>query len=133
VRALGAADPDELRNLYAGSDVLVMAAVETESAKEPWGLVANEAMAQGLPVIATDAVGAAAGGLVRHEQTGLVVPSGDPAALASAIERLARDDQLRRRLGEAAQAHARAYTYEAWANGMAHGLRLAGCSRSAAV
>ena len=39
--------------------------------REPWGLVANEAMNQGTPVIATDAVGAAAGGLVRHERNGL--------------------------------------------------------------
>ena len=43
---------------------------------EPWGLVVNEAFDQGVPVIATDAVGAAAGGLVQHERTGLVVPAG---------------------------------------------------------
>ena len=50
--------------------------------REPWGLVVNEAMNRGLPVIATDAVGAAAGGLVRDGHNGLVVPAGDAGALA---------------------------------------------------
>jgi glycosyltransferase involved in cell wall biosynthesis len=45
-------------------------------------------MSAGLPVIATEAVGAAAGGLVIHEQTGLVVPERDAAALAAAIDKL---------------------------------------------
>ena len=58
--------------------------------REPWGLVVNEAMNQALPVIATDAVGAAAGGLVRDERTGLVVPAGDADALAAALRAPAR-------------------------------------------
>ena len=37
----------------------------TRETNEPWGLVVNEAMHAGLPVVATDAVGAAVGGLVR--------------------------------------------------------------------
>lgn len=129
VVALGHRSPEQLRNLYAGSDVLVMAAIETREHKEPWGLVANEAMAQGLPVIATDAVGAAAGGLVRDRHTGLIVPAGDCDALAGALTRLAADGELRRHLGEQARAHVAAYTFTAWARGMGHGLRLAGASR----
>lgn len=129
VVALGHRGPEQLRNLYAGSDVLVMAAIETREHKEPWGLVANEAMSQGLPVIATDAVGAAAGGLVRDGQTGLVVPAADSDALAGAIARLADDGDLRRRLGDQARTHVAAYTFAAWAHGMSHGLRLAGASR----
>ena len=54
----------------------------TRTFREPWGLVVNEAMNRGLAVIATDAVGAAAGGLVRDGSNGLVVPAGDSAALA---------------------------------------------------
>ena len=73
----------DLRNLYAGSDVVVVPSVPTRDFLEPWGLVVNEAFHQGVPVIATDAVGAAAGGLVQHERTGLVVPAGDADALAS--------------------------------------------------
>ena len=71
-----------LRNSYAGSDVVVVPSIPTRDFLEPWGLVVNEAFHQGVPVIATDAVGAAAGGLVQHERTGLVVPAGDASALA---------------------------------------------------
>ena len=69
----------QLRNFYAGSDVVVVPSIPTRDFLEPWGLVVNEAFHQGVPVIATDAVGAAAGGLVQHERTGLVVPAGDVA------------------------------------------------------
>ncbi len=68
--------PEQLRNLYAGSDVLVVPSLPTRDFLEPWGLVVNEAFHQGVPVIATDAVGAAAGGLVQHERTGLDRPRG---------------------------------------------------------
>ena len=56
-------------------------------------------MNQHLPVIATDAVGAAAGGLVRHERNGLVVRAGDHDALAAALRTLHDDPELRARLG----------------------------------
>ena len=91
--------PEQLRNLYAGSDVLVVPSLPTRDFLEPWGLVVNEAFHQGVPVIATDAVGAAAGGLVRHEHTGLIVPAGDVRALRAAIHRLHDDADLRHRLG----------------------------------
>jgi glycosyltransferase involved in cell wall biosynthesis len=90
---------------------------------EPWGLVANEAMNQHCAVIATDAVGAAAGGLVRHERTGLVVPAGDAPALEEAIRRLHDDPPLRERLAAAGAEAVKAYTYEAWADGFAAALR----------
>jgi glycosyltransferase involved in cell wall biosynthesis len=77
-------------------------------------------------VIATDAVGAAAGGLVQHERTGLVVPAGDAGALAAALRRLRADATLRARLGAAARAAVAAYTPEAWAAGMARALGSAG-------
>ena len=90
----GRLDPIALRNFYAGADVLVMSAIATRDFLEPWGLVANEAMHQRLPVIATTAVGAAAGGLVRHERNGLVIPAGDTAALAGALRTLREDPAL---------------------------------------
>ena len=91
--------PEQVRNFYAAADVLVIPSLATRHFREPWGLVANEAMNQHLPVIATDAVGAAAGGLVRHERNGLVVRAGDPDALAAALRRLHDDPALRARLG----------------------------------
>jgi glycosyltransferase involved in cell wall biosynthesis len=57
-----------------------------------------EAMAEGLPVIATRADGNLE--IVSHEQNGLLVPPSDPAALAEAIERLLTDPDLRCRLGQ---------------------------------
>jgi glycosyltransferase involved in cell wall biosynthesis len=71
------------------------------SRAEPFGLVMLEAMACGTPFI-----GSAAGGIaevVRSEQTGLLVPPGDPDALAAAIARLLGDRQLARRLAEQAR------------------------------
>ena len=100
----GRLGPEQVRSLYAGSDVVVVPSVPTRDFLEPWGLVVNEAFDQGVPVIATTAVGAAAGGLVRHEQTGLVVPAGDAAALAAALRRLHGDPALRARLGAAGRA-----------------------------
>jgi glycosyltransferase involved in cell wall biosynthesis len=79
-------------------------------------------MHQGRPVIATTAVGAAAGGLVRDLETGLVVAPGDIAALAGAIERLLADGGLRERLGAAARAEVAAYTYDAMEDAFAGAL-----------
>ncbi len=111
-----------MRNLYAGSDVVVVPSVPTRDFLEPWGLVVNEAFHQGVPVIATDAVGAAAGGLVRHERTGLIVPNNDADALRTAIDRLRDDVPLRHRLGAAAREAVAAYTPQAWAEGMSRAL-----------
>ena len=83
--ALGRLEPRALRDVYAASDVLVVPSIATRTFREPWGLVVNEAMNQGLAVISSDAVGAAAGGLVRDGVNGLIVPAGDAAALAGAI------------------------------------------------
>jgi glycosyltransferase involved in cell wall biosynthesis len=126
----GPAQPEALRNFYAGSDVVVIPSIPTRDFREPWGLVANEAFNQGVPVIATDAVGAAAGGLIEHERTGLVVPAGDPDALAGALRRLHADRALRARLGAAGRDAVRSYTHADWARGMARALAAAGAGRS---
>jgi glycosyltransferase involved in cell wall biosynthesis len=63
---------------------------------EGFGLVLIEAMAAGVPVVATDVPGIC--DVVRHEQTGLLVPVNDPASLAAAIVRIVNDRQLRERL-----------------------------------
>jgi glycosyltransferase involved in cell wall biosynthesis len=117
--------PEEVRNFYGAADVVVIPSVPTRDFREPWGLVANEAMCAGATVIASDAVGAAAGGLVRDGETGLVVPAGDPQALAAALRRLHDDAPLRARLAAAGQAEARTYTFDRWAGGMAAALELA--------
>ena len=119
----------ELRNIYAACDVLVLPSIATRTFREPWGLVINEAMSRGLAVIASDAVGAAAGGLVRDRRNGLVVPAGDSDALATAISALAADSHLRARLGTAGREDVRAFTYDAWAEGFSDALASLGLSR----
>jgi glycosyltransferase involved in cell wall biosynthesis len=124
--------PEQVRSLYAGSDVVVVPSVPTRDFLEPWGLVVNEAFDQGVPVIATTAVGAAAGGLVRNEETGLVVPAGDEAALAAAMRRLHGDPELRARLGAAGRkAVAAGHSHADWAAGMSRALAAAGAGRGA--
>jgi glycosyltransferase involved in cell wall biosynthesis len=126
---LGTLEPAELRSVYAACDVLVLPSIATRAFREPWGLVINEAMNRGLPVIASDAVGAAAGGLVRDELNGLVFPAGDSCALARAMVRLAEDRALRERLGSRGAQDVRAYTYDAWAAGFSGALASLGLSR----
>lgn len=116
----------ELRNFYAAADVLVMPSIRTRDFREPWGLVANEAMNQDTAIIASDEVGAAAGGLVRHERNGLIVGAGDERALASAIVRLRDDPALRRRLAANGARDVSAFTHEAWAGGFLAALRETG-------
>lgn len=119
----------ELRNLYAAADVVVLPSIPTASFREPWGLVVNEAMNRELPVIASDAVGAVAGDLVRDGRNGLVVPAGDTRALAGAMRRLAHDPALRTRLGQAGRRDVGAYTCEAWAHGFTEALASLNLSR----
>jgi glycosyltransferase involved in cell wall biosynthesis len=74
------------------------------SLKEPYGTVLGEAMAYGLPV-----VGWRAGNLpylAENEREGLIVEPGDVAGLARAMRRLAEDEPLRQRMGEAARLRA---------------------------
>jgi glycosyltransferase involved in cell wall biosynthesis len=94
-------------------DFLILPSVTTKRFKEPWGLVINEAMNANLPVIVTDAVGAAAGGLVIHRKTGLVVPERDAVSLANAMDSMASDPELRRGLASRAQEHVLRWSFEA--------------------
>ena len=122
VAELGHVGPEQLRNLYGSAGVLVVPSVGSRSFREPWGLVVNEAMNQHVAIVASDAVGAAAGGLVREGRNGLVVRGGDPYALAVALRRLHADAPLVARLAAQAAHDVRAYTFEAWAAGFAEAL-----------
>jgi glycosyltransferase involved in cell wall biosynthesis len=124
-RLLGPLARAELPVAYAAAEATVLASVPTPRFREPWGLVCNESMHQGTPVIASDAVGAVAGGLVRADVNGLVVPAGDVDALASAIVRLLGDEALRTRLGAAAREAVSAYTYDAMADAFGRALATA--------
>jgi len=95
----------------AAADVVAL-----PSRQEGLGVAALEAMAAGRPVVASR-VGGLAEAIVP-EETGLLVPPGDPTALATALARLARDPGLRARLGAAGRARVRArYTTARMAEG----------------
>jgi glycosyltransferase involved in cell wall biosynthesis len=92
--------PAPAETVLAGSDVLVSA-----SRSEGFPLVTLEAMAAGLPVVAT-AVGGVPEQIV-HLGSGILVPPDDPDAIAAWLVRLHDEPELRRRLGEAAARRAR--------------------------
>ncbi len=85
---------------YAVADIFVLPSITTKDFKEPWGLVINEAMNQGVPIVATDAVGAAAGGLVRHGENGYVVPEKNSVALKEALAILLTNEDKRQSMGK---------------------------------
>ena len=128
--AVGAVPREQLPALYAAADAAVLPSIGTATFLEPWGLVVNEAMHMGTPVIASDAVGAAAGGLVRDGRNGFVVPAGDPDALASRIRALAAGSELRSALGDAARADVEEFSETAWVEGMRAALRAVGAGRN---
>jgi glycosyltransferase involved in cell wall biosynthesis len=94
-RVVLAGEVADVRGAYAAMDALVLASVGSEG----FGLVVTEAMAMGLPVIATRTGGPV--DQVVEGETGFLVPPGEPAALAEKIECLQADPDLCSRLGQA--------------------------------
>ncbi|HWH03623.1 MAG TPA: glycosyltransferase family 1 protein [Gemmatimonadales bacterium] len=95
-RQIGFVDRETLATLYASADLCVL-----PSKTETCGLVALEAMASGLPVVAANA-----GGLkesVRNRETGFLVSPDDPRAYADAITELVDQPLERREFGAAAR------------------------------
>ncbi len=99
-RFLGRVPREELPACYSAADLFAFPGI-----REALGLVYLEAQACGLPVVAFDNAGTPEA--VRHGETGILVPFGDDAAFAGAIEQLLQDAALRRRLGRNAAAWVR--------------------------
>jgi glycosyltransferase involved in cell wall biosynthesis len=113
---VGYAPQERLPEHLARARCLVLPSVTTVLDREPWGLVVNEAMHAGVAVVATDAVGAAAGGLVQHERNGLVVPERDSRALGEALGRLVDDPAFAARLGDQARRDVERFNHAAMAD-----------------
>jgi glycosyltransferase involved in cell wall biosynthesis len=103
---------EELPGFYALADGLIF---PTHS--DPWGLVVNEAMSCGLPVIATSVAGCVAD-LVQDGCNGFVVLPGNVPQLASAMARLAEDSTLRCEMGSRSRKKIEAFSPLAWAEGL---------------
>ena len=97
---------EELAEYYKAADVFVL-----PSRFEPWGLVINEAMSLGLPVIASDVCNAA-DEMIEDGVSGYILPSDTVEGWAEKINALLEHDNLRHRMAEASLAVAKQYTLE---------------------
>jgi rhamnosyl/mannosyltransferase len=96
----GRVPPDRVKDFVAIASVGVLPSIY-----EAYGLAMVEIMTNGIPIVCTE-LGTGTTFINRPGETGLAVRPGDPAALAEALNRLLRDEALRRRLGENARARA---------------------------
>jgi len=117
VHLAGFLNQGELPQAYVAADVFCLPSLHHET----WGLVVNEALNFGLPVVVSDKVGCAAD-LVRPGWNGFVAPAGEPAPLARALEELVADEELRRHFGNRGRELVSEYSVEACADGIVDAL-----------
>lgn len=112
VRFVGKKTQEELATYYASADVFVAPSIRTKSGlEEGFGLVFLEAMASGLPVVASRSGGIP--DLVHDGENGLLTEPGDPDDLAKALNRLLQDEALREVLSQNGYATAKDHDYSA--------------------
>jgi glycosyltransferase involved in cell wall biosynthesis len=102
----------ELPGIYAACDAFVL-----PSDNEPWGLVVNEVMCAGIPVVVSDEVGCVAD-LVRDGVNGYHMKARDVSSLAMALEKLVADERGRKRMGAASRSIIGDWGYEQCRQGM---------------
>jgi glycosyltransferase involved in cell wall biosynthesis len=105
VRFLGRADRNATAQWFRGASAFVLA-----SRHEPFGIVTLEAMAAGVPVVATRVGGVPE--FVHDGENGLLVAPDDPAAIAAALDRLAGDPDLSKRLAARASEDVEAFAWQ---------------------
>lgn len=103
----GFLNQSQISRAYACADVLVLPSLYDET----WGLVCNEGMSCGLPVVVTDKVGAA-NDLVRDGANGFVVSADEPGELSDRLRLLVLDAPLRQRFGSVARKSVERFSYE---------------------
>lgn len=121
----GFLNQSQISRAYAASDALVL----PSDSGETWGLVANEAMASGLPVIMSDQVGSAVD-LVVPGKTGEVYPCGSVEGLAACMERISGDTARAKGMGNRARTHVLdGFSFEGVVRGVTAALEYAASSR----
>jgi glycosyltransferase involved in cell wall biosynthesis len=110
-RFVGHVEGERKRALLHAADAFVLSSVEARGRREGAPTALLEAMAAGLPVVATRTGGVPE--LVRDGEDGLLVPARSPDALAAALQRLARDPSRAEALGAAARRRAAAFAWPA--------------------
>ncbi len=120
VRLPGFAQREELAVLYALAEAMVL---PTHS--DPWGLVVNEAMVCGLPVIVSSVAGCAQD-LVEDGWNGYAVPPHDPERLSAAIRMLLEQPESRRQMAAHSLERIRHFSPEECARGLAESVRSPG-------
>jgi glycosyltransferase involved in cell wall biosynthesis len=119
IQIAGFAQRDELAMYYGLAEAFIF---PTHS--DPWGLVVNEAMACGLPILATDVAGCVAD-LVKEGQNGLVMKVGDIPGLVSAMAAVAEDPVLRKKMAVASSRLIESFSPGTWAGGIVQALETA--------
>ena len=119
VRFCGFVHREEMAELYALAEALVF---PTHS--DPWGLVVNEAMACGLPVIASEVAGCVPD-LVENAENGFVVPRGDVEEFVRAMRMLLSNPAVAREMGASSALRIQAFTPEACAEGFSRAVAFA--------
>ena len=95
----GVLSNDELRRRYLEADIFVLPSiVDSKGDTEGLGVVLIEALAHKTPVVASEVGGII--DIVKHRETGMLVPEKDPRALAGAVVEVLTDDDLAARLAE---------------------------------
>lgn len=117
IRFPGYIPKEKVIKYFSISSVLALPSITLPTGKETWGLVINEAFNQGLPVITTTAVGAAAGGLVVDGVNGFIVPEKDSDALAYSLNKILSDEQLRSNLSRNARKKIQEWDNSSMVNG----------------
>jgi len=118
VHLVGFLNQTELGRAYAIADCLAL----PSDFPETWGLVVNEALATGLPVVVSAAVGCAPD-LVRDGETGYIYPLDDVQALARRLESVHQRKADRHDWSAACRQKVAEYSYEAMTNGLVRACR----------
>jgi len=116
VKFAGFAQREQLSSYYALAEVLIL-----PTYSDPWGLVVNEAMACGLPVIVCRVAGCAVD-LVKESWTGLLTLPRDESSLLAAMTKIASRPELRNIMSANCSRHISHYSPEAWALGIIRAL-----------